>query len=294
LMWVGGRVSQPIPRSWQHVQAWGGLRGAISLALVLSLPVALGGDRDLLKVMAFGVVLFTLLGQATTMRPLVRWLRIVTRTESQTEYELRHARLASLRAAENHVNRMHNDGLLSTPTWERLQPYISGRARALSDAVREVLRAAPALEAEELDTGWRELLRAQKGALLGLRRDGVISEDSFEQLTAEIDTQLDEATIDLEAATASPTQFVEITLAADSLAADKTVAELGLPRAAVLVSIQRGESLIIPRGDTHMHPGDVVTFLAEREHIARVRQLLGSPERAGEPELNTSETSVNQ
>ena len=67
--------------------AWGGLRGAISLALALSLPAALGPDRDLLRTMAFGVVLFTLLVQATTMKPLIRRLKIVTRSDTQVEYE---------------------------------------------------------------------------------------------------------------------------------------------------------------------------------------------------------------
>lgn len=86
-------------------------------ALALSLPSALGADRDLIRVMAFGVVLFTLLGQATTMRPLIRWLRIVTRGEAQVEYEMRHARLTTLRAADARLDRLHAEGLLSTPTW---------------------------------------------------------------------------------------------------------------------------------------------------------------------------------
>src|SRR5574341_1300115 len=93
LSWVVNRWGEPVPPRWQHIVAWGGLRGAISLALALSLPESLGADRDLLRVMAFGVVLFTLLAQATTMRPLIRWLRIITRSEAQVEYETRHARL---------------------------------------------------------------------------------------------------------------------------------------------------------------------------------------------------------
>jgi NhaP-type Na+/H+ or K+/H+ antiporter len=258
---------------------WGGLRGAISLALALSLPAALGQDRELLRIMAFGVVLFTLLGQATTMRPLVRWLRIVTRTEAQEEYEMRHARLAALRAAETHVDRLHQEGLLSVPTWERLQPYIAERTTALSEAVREVLRSAPALEAEELDTGWRELLRAQKGALLGLRRDGVISEEVFATLTAEVDSMLADAEVSLPAVAETTAQFIEVNLANDSFAAGKTVAELDLPRAAVVVSIRRADSLLIPRGDTLLEQGDIVTLLAEREHVAGVREALHLPPR---------------
>ena len=60
LGWAANRLAEPVPLRWQHVLGWGGLRGAISLALVLSLPTTFGSDRELLQVMAFGVVLFTL------------------------------------------------------------------------------------------------------------------------------------------------------------------------------------------------------------------------------------------
>src|SRR6266496_2161355 len=52
-----------IPRKWKHILFWGGLRGAITLALALSLPEtgALVAARGSLQAMAFGVVLFTLL-----------------------------------------------------------------------------------------------------------------------------------------------------------------------------------------------------------------------------------------
>ena len=68
------RLGEPIPSSWQPVLSWGGLRGAISLALALSLPEALGPARPVLLAMTFGVVLFTLLVQGTTMGALVRGL----------------------------------------------------------------------------------------------------------------------------------------------------------------------------------------------------------------------------
>ena len=54
-----------LPWGWLHVLFWAGLRGAVSVALVLSLPVDLP-DRDLIGAIAFGVVLFTLLVQGST------------------------------------------------------------------------------------------------------------------------------------------------------------------------------------------------------------------------------------
>lgn len=191
LGWVNNRFfDESLPMKWQHVLTWGGLRGAISFALVLSLPTELGAQTDLLRLMTFGVVLFTLLIQSTTMARLLQWLRIQTQSQAQDEYEMRHARLVAMQAAADRLQRLHQDGLLSTHALEILKPETEQQILALSNQMREMLLAAPDLEAEELDTAKRELLRAQRGALLGLRRDGVISEEIYEQLAAQVDTEL--------------------------------------------------------------------------------------------------------
>ncbi len=189
LGWIVNKFTDPVPKRWLHVLNWGGLRGAITLALVLSLPANFA-DRDLFRLMAFGVVLFTLLAQSTTMRPLIRKLGIITRDPLHIEFEKRHARLASLRAALSHLDSRHREGLLSTHAWEALQPEFDRRIESYGDEVRQALKSAPDLEAEEMDIARREALRAQRSALLGLLRDGVISQDVYEELGIEIDTEL--------------------------------------------------------------------------------------------------------
>jgi len=189
LGWIVNKFADPIPKRWQHVLNWGGLRGAVALALVLSLPSNFA-DRDQFRLMAFGVVLFTLLVQSTTMRPLIHRLGIITRSPSQIEYEKSHARLTSMRAALNHLERRHKEGLLSTHAWEILQPEYENQVLVYGDKARQTIQAAPGLEAEELDTARREALRAQRSALLGMYRDGVISQEVFSELGVEIDIQL--------------------------------------------------------------------------------------------------------
>ena len=163
LSWIGSRLTDPIPLRWQHVMNWGGLRGAISLALALSLPAALGTDRNMVRIMAFGVVLFTLLVQGTTMKPLLRLLRVVTRDPTQVEYETRHARLMAFRAAATHLDNMHRDGFLSEHAWDTLRPELLDNAGSLAGAVRDLLRTNPELAEAELENARRELLRAQRG-----------------------------------------------------------------------------------------------------------------------------------
>lgn len=55
-----------VPIAWLHVLFWGGLRGAVAIALALSLPVDFP-ERLLLQEITFGVILFTLLVQGTTI-----------------------------------------------------------------------------------------------------------------------------------------------------------------------------------------------------------------------------------
>jgi monovalent cation:H+ antiporter, CPA1 family len=79
-------VGSVLPRSgldvtWaeRHVLFWGGLRGAVALAAVFSLPVGFPHRAQLLA-MTYGVVLFTLLVQGPTVGPLVRRLGLRVET----------------------------------------------------------------------------------------------------------------------------------------------------------------------------------------------------------------------
>ena len=72
---------RPIPPAWRPVMVLSGLRGALSLALVLSLPEALA-QRNLLTDIVYGVILVTLLGQGLTLRVLLpRWKDRLVRAE---------------------------------------------------------------------------------------------------------------------------------------------------------------------------------------------------------------------
>ena len=183
------RISGNIPIKWQHVLFWGGLRGAISLALALSLPAALANANEI-RFMAFGVVLFTLLVQGFTMAPLVRRLGLVERTETQDEYERRHARAVAGRGAYDHLERRYHQGLLSDHAWKIISPYLAENNKQLAEAVRELATSEPGVETEELDTAHREALRAQRSVISRLRRDGVISENNYTTLASEIDAAL--------------------------------------------------------------------------------------------------------
>ncbi|GIP23613.1 sodium:proton antiporter [Paenibacillus sp. J22TS3] len=63
-------MMKSFPRAWKSVLNWGGLKGSLSIALALSLPPGFEG-RDSILVLTFSVVLFSLLVQGLTIKPLV-------------------------------------------------------------------------------------------------------------------------------------------------------------------------------------------------------------------------------
>jgi CPA1 family monovalent cation:H+ antiporter len=64
-----------IPLRWQHVAVWGGLRGALALALALSLNSEFPYREQILN-LTFGVVIFSILVQGLTIKPLVKILKL--------------------------------------------------------------------------------------------------------------------------------------------------------------------------------------------------------------------------
>lgn len=184
-----------ISTKWKHVLFWGGLRGAITLALALSLPEEgiFIAERGRLQAMAFGVVLFTLLVQGFSMDWFVKRLKLVVRLPAQDEYERRHARFVAARAGYDYLRRRSQEGMISEHTWQKISLSIKQQNDKLMDELKQVMTSEPDVEAEELDIAYREALRAQRAALMGLLRDGVISEETYSQLVGEVDEALMEA-----------------------------------------------------------------------------------------------------
>ncbi len=97
------RVKDPYP-SWRHVTivAWTGMRGVVSLAAALALPLTIQGglpfpDRDLILFLTFIVIVATLVVQGLSLPLLIRWLGI--KDDGSAEKEEREARLKANQAA---------------------------------------------------------------------------------------------------------------------------------------------------------------------------------------------------
>ena len=188
LSWIG----PGIPMRYKHVLFWGGLRGAISLALALSLPTSLGEQGTIIKSMAFGVVLFTLLVQGLTMKPFITRMGLIEKSPAQEEYESLNARSVMSRTAYKQLETQYKDGMLSRHVWNLLSKPIGNHADTLVDAAAKTMRAHPEVETKELESAIKTVLTSERATLRTLLRDGRISEETFTSLVHEVDTAMTE------------------------------------------------------------------------------------------------------
>ncbi len=176
--------------AYLHVMIWGGLRGAVSLALVLSIPLEVAERRQLLA-MSFGVVLFTLLAQATTIPAVLARLGLTSKKQTPLEYERIQGELLATRSAGRHIDRLYQEGALLPLAWETVKQEIDQRQNQLSDQLRALLEEHPELRDQVIALARVEVLRAQRAALDELAREGLLSDEALSELEAEIDTALE-------------------------------------------------------------------------------------------------------
>ena len=75
-------TDEKLPKRWEWPLSWGGLRGALSMVLALSLPPGFP-ERNILVTMTFGVVVVSILLQGLTIAPMLRRLNLCDDTEAQ-------------------------------------------------------------------------------------------------------------------------------------------------------------------------------------------------------------------
>lgn len=92
----------PIPLAGQTLLWWGGLRGSVSIALALSVPVVLQ-ERETVIATVFGTVLFTLLFQGLLIRPLLQMLNLLGDEPLRQQFSEVVARQVALKRVEQYL-----------------------------------------------------------------------------------------------------------------------------------------------------------------------------------------------
>lgn len=191
LSFVSKLLGSRVRTAYQHVLFWGGLRGAVSLALALSLSRSFP-NRDLILSLTFAVVLFTLLVQATTIAPLLRKLGLTGQSETEKEYERIHARLLAIREAYSKLKREYENGALDPASWQVINEELSQQLRDLIQKQQAFAEDHVDFVARITDSVRREALIIQRASIIDMQREGVVTDEVAREIITEIDETLED------------------------------------------------------------------------------------------------------
>ncbi len=174
------------------VAGWSGMRGAVSLAAALALPLQASTgqpfpQRDLIIFMTFGVILATLVGQGLSLPRLIRRLGL-HRDDSEEQEELR-GRLRATDAALVRLEELAGEEWTREDTVERMRGLYQFRRRRLKarggylddDGAQDRSLAYQRLV--------RELLEAQRREIVRLRNQGEISNEVMHRIERDLDLE---------------------------------------------------------------------------------------------------------
>ena len=175
---------------------WSGMRGAVSLAAALALPLELDSgasfaSRDLIIYLTVAVILVTLVAQGLTLPWLVRRLGLSKSQPWAPDEAV--ARLATAQAALDRIDELESSGEpVPDAAIERLRELYRAR---FARCVQSLSGEAGELPIEDPLTGYRrlreDLIGIERRSLLDMRNDRRISQDLLRRMERDLD--LDEA-----------------------------------------------------------------------------------------------------
>jgi Na+/H+ antiporter len=176
------------------VSSWSGMRGAVSLAAALALPLHTHSGaplpgRELIQFITFALILVTVVGQGLTLPWLIRRLGVIEDGSEEEGEELR-ARLVIARAALERVEELEEEEWTRDGTVERVRRLYEYRRR------RFKIRAGKLEDEDGIEEGslayqrmMHEIFDAQRDALLALRNGREISNDVMRRVERELDLE---------------------------------------------------------------------------------------------------------
>jgi CPA1 family monovalent cation:H+ antiporter len=191
------RSGEPLGLRRPLFVSWAGMRGAVSLAAALAIPLETDAGapfpaRELIIFLAFCVILVTLVVQGLSLPLVIRALRL--EDDGLDALEDAEARVRAAEAALHRLEQLTGEDWVREDTAERMR----GTYRFRVDRFGE-RRDGRTTDIEDRSQAFqrlrRELLDAERDAVVGLRRSGVISDDVMNRVLRDIaleDVRLDQ------------------------------------------------------------------------------------------------------
>jgi len=179
--------------SFRMVAAWSGMRGAVSLAAALALPLETDAgaplpQRDLILFLTFAVILATLVLQGLTLPALIRALGVRDDGADREREELR-ARLVAARAALDALDGLVEEEWTRDDTIERMRALYDYRLRRFGARAGKVPDDGYEDRSLSYQRAVQSVIAAQHRAVVDLRNQGAIADDVMRQIERELDLE---------------------------------------------------------------------------------------------------------
>lgn len=182
---------RPIPVRWQHVLVLGNIKGSLSMALAVAIPLALTG-RDFIIELVFGAVLFSLVIQGLALPWLIKHLNISQVSDLMQEAGKLKIQLIAAKAAQEELDGLLKSGVLTKAVYEELWASYQ-RQVAESEQVLRVLSSqqrSRSLTGDGLDAIRRRLFLAEKGAVGDALRKRIVPDNLVKAYVRDLDEKL--------------------------------------------------------------------------------------------------------
>lgn len=178
------------------IVAWSGMRGIVSLAAALALPLMASENkpfpnRDLIIFLTFCVIFVTLVFQGMTLRKLIQWLGV-----KGDDYHTREEESVRLQVASNiieHIEENYSLGLSEAVLNQIKTKYEIRIQRIRRDLTEQRLTTEQIDEFQKIQ---QELLKHEREFVLKMRKQGRVADEVVRKLEYELD--LEEARLELE------------------------------------------------------------------------------------------------
>jgi Na+/H+ antiporter len=196
-LWNSTRVPAK-PLSHSFLISWSGLRGAVSLAAALAIPLTTDAgapfpDRDLIVFLTFCVILGTLVLQGLSLPLVIRMLRI--EPDHAEDAEDAKARIRAAEAAIARLEELAEEDWVREDTAERLRGLYGFRRDRFASRFDGESDGSIEERSQNYQRLRRELLDAERDAVTQLGREGVISGDVVNRVRRDLD--LEDARLDV-------------------------------------------------------------------------------------------------
>ncbi len=194
------RERDPYP-PWQQVGvvAYTGMRGAVSLAAALAIPLTTEGGapfpgRDLILLISFCVILVTLVPQSLSLPFIIRRLGLAGEADDE-EHEEVEARLRAAEAALERIEELKDEDWVREDTAEWIRNLYEFRRRRFATRLDgqpengEEEDGDPEERSLAFQRLRRELLGAERAALLELRNQGHLSDETRRRIERDLDLE---------------------------------------------------------------------------------------------------------